>query len=331
MYFLTIHFSSETTKEFDDVLLEELKQMIDEFNPYAKVYRMARDRIDLNNEVNIQLKLIGKRATDGRTYNMPSASEVAALIVGDIGSSCEERDIIIENRSGLLKRISELHPSYLALQYPLIFVYGEDGYRIGINHRGLESYSSSNSNQRIKLTMREWFAYRLMDRENEADTILRSGKLFQQFIVDGWTMIESERLFFVRKNQTLLRAENYNSLLDSNSNGIPDLSNTGRRVVLPSTFHGGDRFMTELYHDAMGICKTYGYPDLFITFTCNSKWPEISRFVKKRNLRPEDRPDILCRVFKLKLDQLLKDITKGSLFGKANAGLLLTLLRSFYR
>ena len=93
MYFLTIHFSSKTTKKFDDVLLEKLKQMIDEFNPYAKVYRMARDRIDLNNEVNIQLKLIGKRATDGRTYNMPSASEVAALIVGDIGSSCEERDI----------------------------------------------------------------------------------------------------------------------------------------------------------------------------------------------------------------------------------------------
>ena len=320
MYFLTIHFSSETTKEFDDVLLEKLKQMIDEFNPYAKVYRMARDRIDLNNEVNIQLKLIGKRATDGRTYNMPSASEVATLIVGDIGSSCEERDIIIENRSGLFKRISELHPSYLALQYPLIFVYREDGYRIGINHRGLESYSSSNSNQRIKLTMREWFAYRLMDRENEADTILRSGKLFQPFIVDGWTMIELERLFFVRKNQMLLRAENYNSLLDSNSNGIPDLSNTGRRVVLPSTFHGGDRFMTELYHDAMGICKTYGYPDLFITFTCNSKWPEISRFIKKRNLHPEDRLDILCRVFKLKLDQLLKDITKGSLFGKGNAG-----------
>ena len=51
--------------------------------------------------------------------------------------------------------------------------------------------------------------------------------------------------------------------------------------------------MTEIYHDVMGICKTYGFPDVFITFTCNSKWPEISRFAQSKNLRPEDRPDIL--------------------------------------
>ena len=65
-----------------------------------------------------------------------------------LGSSCEERDIIIENRNGLLKHINELRPSYLTLQYLLIFVHGEDGYRIGINHRELESYCSSNSNLR---------------------------------------------------------------------------------------------------------------------------------------------------------------------------------------
>lgn len=97
-------------------------------------------------------------------------------------------------------------------------------------------------------------------------------------------------------------------------------TSTGRRIVLPSTFQGGDRFMNELYHDAMGICKTYGYPDVFITFTCNSKWPEITRAVNKKGLRAEDRPDLICRVFKIKLDEMLKDLTKGMFFGKANAG-----------
>uniref|UniRef100_A0A0D3AV48 Uncharacterized protein n=1 Tax=Brassica oleracea var. oleracea TaxID=109376 RepID=A0A0D3AV48_BRAOL len=40
-------------------------------------------------------------------------------------------DIILEKNSGKLKRINELHPCYLPLQYPLIFPYGEDGFRLG--------------------------------------------------------------------------------------------------------------------------------------------------------------------------------------------------------
>ena len=34
----------------------------------------------------------------------------------------------------------------------------------------------------------------------------------------------------------------------------------------------------------MAICKRYGYPDLFITITCNVTWPEIIDFVKSRGL-----------------------------------------------
>lgn len=61
-------------------------------------------------------------------------SEVAALIVGDVDTG-SKRDIILERQSGRLKRISEFHPSYLALQYPLLFPYGEDGFRLGVLHR----------------------------------------------------------------------------------------------------------------------------------------------------------------------------------------------------
>ncbi|XP_012857574.1 PREDICTED: uncharacterized protein LOC105976856 [Erythranthe guttata] len=39
------------------------------------------------------------------------------------------RDIVVETQSKRLQRISELHPLYLPLQYPLIFPYGKDGYR----------------------------------------------------------------------------------------------------------------------------------------------------------------------------------------------------------
>lgn len=70
----------------------------------------------------------------------------------------------------------------------------------------------------------------------------------------------------------------------------------------------------------MAMCKFYGYPDLFITFTCNPKWPEITRFLQKRGLKSEDRPYVTTRVFKMKLDQLLKDIKEKKMFGRVRAG-----------
>ena len=66
--------------------------------------------------------------------------------------------------------------------------------------------------------------------------------------------------------------------------------------------------MIQNYQDTMSIYKTIGYPELFITFTCNPKWPEISRFVKQKGIRAEDRLDILSRVFKMKLDELINDL-----------------------
>ncbi|XP_074351924.1 uncharacterized protein LOC141691078 [Apium graveolens] len=51
--------------------------------------------------------------------------------------------------------------------------------------------------------------------------------------------------------------------------------------------------------------------------TCNSKWPEIQEMLKLLpNVDPVDVPDIVSRVFKLKLDQLLDLIKKKNYFGK---------------
>ncbi|XP_031090985.1 uncharacterized protein LOC115995982 [Ipomoea triloba] len=68
----------------------------------------------------------------------------------------------------------------------------------------------------------------------------------------------------------------------------------------------------------MAICRI-GYPNLFITFTCNPKWPEIQRYIGVRGLRPEDRPDIVSRVFKMKLDSLVKEFKSGEVFGPVKA------------
>jgi len=51
----------------------------------------------------------------------------------------------------------------------------------------------------------------------------------------------------------------------------------GRVVILPSTFQGSPHSLQQNYQDAMAIIAKFGKPDLFLTFTCNPKWREITQ------------------------------------------------------
>nr|XP_043639178.1 uncharacterized protein LOC122610249 [Erigeron canadensis] len=275
---------------------------------------MVRDRLNLNENEDIKLRLSNHRAKDGRRYNFPTASEVAAIIIGDIDA--DKRDIVLETRSGCLKRISELHFSYLALQYPLLFPYGEDGFRLGIKHRAV---TDGVTPKRSNLTMCEFVAYRMQQRTNEVSLLLMARRLFQQFAVDTYTMVESQRLFYVRTHQKTFRVAPESQLTNSRDAGNSDASKTGQRFIIPSSFTGGARYMMQNYLDATTLCKWYGYPDLFLTITCNPKWPEILRLLEKHGLNPEDRPDITARMFKRKLDMLITDLKDNNILGAVNA------------
>ncbi|KAL0319969.1 UNVERIFIED_CONTAM: hypothetical protein Sradi_5258400 [Sesamum radiatum] len=94
----------------------------------------------------------------------------------------------------------------------------------------------------------------------------------------------------------------------------------GKRFVLPSSFTGGPRYMVQNYQDAMAICRYYGPPDIFLTFTCNPKWSEIQTFVDLiPGQKVEDRPDVVARMFKIKLDELMKDLRQRQYFGRVLA------------
>ncbi|XP_035840374.1 uncharacterized protein LOC110914289 [Helianthus annuus] len=297
--------SASTDKDVDVQIIEYLRDSLDSQNMLVQTYRKVRDNFHGPSEANLKLRLIYKRDKDGRTYNLPSTSEVAALIVGDVNESIDHRDIVVETQSGVLQRISELHPSYLALQYPILFPYGVDGYRIDIPHR---DFMSTKKKIKPKCTMREFFAYRIQDRTYGFSLILNGRRLLQQFLVDAYTMIESERLNHIRRQQKNLHCESFENLKRHKEGGLDSLSQTEKPVLLASSFTGGSRFMQQNYLDAMALCKWYGYLDFFITITCNPKWPEVKRFLKDSTIKAEDRPDILCRLFRMKLDSLTKDL-----------------------
>ena len=128
-----------------------------------------------------------------------------------------------------------------------------------------------------------------------------------------YVKVESERLRYVRFNQARLRADDYIHLRDAMRNDA-DPTEIGRRVILPSSFTGGPRYMKEKTQDAMTYVRERGRPQLFITFTCNPKWPEMK--IAPLGLaggRSYDRTNSL-RTPTMKESQLLREKTTSSVF-----------------
>ena len=82
-----------------------------------------------------------------------------------------------------------------------------------------------------------------------------------------------------------------------------------RAVILQATFTGSPRQMQEYAQDALSYVRSYGRPDLFITFTCNPDWIEIRESLSGGQT-PSDRQDLLARVFRQKQIKVIDVITK---------------------
>ncbi|XP_045793087.1 uncharacterized protein LOC123888169 [Trifolium pratense] len=303
----------------DRTLVKDLQHMVDNYNGLAQAYRRVRDALQNGSECQLSLRLYRNREKDSRMHNIPTADEVAGLIVGDFDDSDIGRDVIVNERKYGLTRIHETHVLFLPLQYPLLFPRGENGWEPDIPRFFTEEVSKEKKRERVSI--REFIAFRLQDRKVEFGNILYGKRLFQQFVVDCYTMLEAQRLSFIRENQSKIRNDVLSGLQEAVDRGDVDASLVGKRVIIPDSFTGGPRYMFNNCQDAMGICKRFGYPDLFITVTCNANWPEIRDFIRPKGFQPSDRPDIVCRVFKMKLDQMLIDFKKNQIFGKVIGGM----------
>lgn len=317
--FLQIYFMGNTDDQIDQrcryntgtkrEIVSELQTLFDQHNEIIRLFRTALEQMptyDYSVVIRADKTPVGQHQ---RQYNAPTIAEVAIVIVGDEFNS---RDIVLHCRNGDVQRVSETHRSYDALQYPILFWQGEDGYHFNIK----QINSQTNEETNKKVSAMNYYAYRLMIRENVENHILKCRQLFHQYIVDMYAKIETERLLYIRLNQKKLRSEEYIHLCDAITNdGNLNPTELGKQVILPATFTGSPRHMNEYAQDAMTYVRAYGRPDLFITFTCNPTWVEIKDFLLPGQL-PSDRHDITARVFKQKLKSLMDFIVKHHVFGE---------------
>ncbi|XP_066361401.1 uncharacterized protein [Miscanthus floridulus] len=105
----------------DPDITRSLIDMLDQHNPFAKKFRMARDRLQDGQPEDFIVRIIGAKEGDPVQYSLPTTDQLAMLVVGDFSLDTFQRDIVIQTHSGELQQISSLHPAYMALQYPLLF------------------------------------------------------------------------------------------------------------------------------------------------------------------------------------------------------------------
>ncbi|POW03398.1 hypothetical protein PSTT_11101 [Puccinia striiformis] len=266
-------------------ILLKLQRYITRNNPYSQFYRRAREVLAANPDAGFVLRHVqAPVGADQRVYNAPQT---------------EEHD-------GGLERITDNFSGYLPLRYPIFFPNGEQGW--------VDGWQRNGSRDRA-ITQCEWYAAMIFDRNNRFSAILNGKNLFQELLVDLYICVERSRLDFYRFNQDKICADCYKGILESFSDGVEVV---GRRIILPSSFSGSPRNMKQLYQDAMALVRVFGRPSLFITMTANSYWPEVVAALKEHQI-PSDRPDLVTRLFRLKLENMVEDVIKRDRLGEVAA------------
>ena len=91
-----------------------------------------------------------------------------------------------------------------------------------------------------------------------------------------------------------------------------------RELCCPVLFLGGDRDMQQRFLNAMAIVQRFGKPDYFITMTCNPYWEEVTSNLEPGQT-PQDRPDLVSRVYRAKLRSVMDLLIKKKYFGEVAA------------
>ncbi|PUZ46146.1 hypothetical protein GQ55_7G026400 [Panicum hallii var. hallii] len=173
---------------------------------------------------------------------------------------------------------------------------------------------------RRHVSMREYYCFKLQIHEGQFNMFFHAGRLFRQFAVDMYVKVESMHLDWYVKlaHQAIICADLYQGILDTLTTGDADASKVGLRVVLSKDFPGSGRDVQSRFMGAMTLVTRYGKPNFFVTMTCNPYWDEIVAELLPGQT-PQDRPDVVARVYHAKLPDLQDFLIKKGHLGKVAA------------
>ncbi|CAL5426579.1 unnamed protein product [Camellia sinensis] len=214
-------------------LLDKIKNILNTYNPFVHTFRQLAQRPDIH-ECRLQIK---EQPRNRPQYNLPTAPEVAAVLVGgEEAGNLEPRDIIVQSTSGHLLNISDIVGYYDPLQYPLLLPYGSYGWDV-----------NTRSNDGRKVTCCDFYSYMLQ---------IRPGNVGRRTILPS-SFVGSPRDMYQRYQDAMALVQKY---------GKPDLFLTMtcnpnwpeiKAELLPGQSpHDRPDLLTRIFHSKFDEMKT---------------------------------------------------------------------------
>eukprot|EP00980_Cylindrotheca_fusiformis_P001154 scaffold319_cov97-Cylindrotheca_fusiformis.AAC.14 len=294
--------SKANNYDLDQAVANTILQFLKRNNPWAiAISRNVRKFMVEQNFHNVRLDIQNGTGQ----FTAPSADDIAGFIPDDSMEFDRHRSILLH--SGVDNKfscISEMNPNYDPTHYVLMFPHGDPGW-------SLDWKNSRFCPKKTDGTLLKFYRQRMQIRKS-SNTLALFGRLFHEYVVDQWSKIEKSRLDYIRTHQKDLRASTSE---ENRPEDVPVQPDEGfQYTYLPQSYEGSPRYYRNQYLNAMNSVNLICPGTYFITMTANPNWPEILESLQEQEQWTE-RPDIIARVFKLKFDELLHDLTKRHVMG----------------
>lgn len=289
-----------------------LHDVLNDHNIYVKAFKLvwkglADDAVRAGSMPHLSIDLDEVRASSktGEEFTNDFANNNLKALY-DIGDS---RQYSAYDVGGKEKLLNDFSADWEPLMFPLIHTAADhrSGYRIP---------SDDPDNVCCGISAKQYGAFHLFQRFGEPINIaVTQGRLSEQFILElALKAIAQDLLFFASAktfamNRTTAAKAKSGEALKENLRSARVM--VGRRT-------GGEEAKVQKFNDCMAIGNRLGPPDYFITMTTNPKWREIRENLIRVE-KPNDRVEVVQRVFDLKLKHLVDLLFKDSVLGEATA------------
>ena len=254
----------ETTKRFENLslpsnmsrenmekmksLLDKCQKVIHDRNPYVKDFKQVIEIPEDELEGGKIVISAAARPQHGheRVYNAQVNLQELSIVTNE-----KPHDLVINLREGSIQTISDMNSKAMPLHFTLLFIDGTPGWSKDLTHS--DGYK--------RTTAREFYAFHMHKRMTDSDYLLHGRRLYQEWQLCGYTMIENQRLRYLMQNQSTLRADTYQNVreaIETRSN-IQDsmyhneAENAIGRIILPSSYTGSPGYYNKKFQLAESL------------------------------------------------------------------------------
>ncbi|GJT55148.1 DNA helicase [Tanacetum coccineum] len=131
------HFGGTSSGNLDQAIVQGLIGFLDKHNELVRLFRTAIDKCAGQFVPDFKIRLYS--VVGAREYDLPTSQTLGGIVFQNGHNTKTDYDVIIKSRGGPVQRINKLHPSYMSLQFPLLFIFGQPSFDTAIKQSRVEA------------------------------------------------------------------------------------------------------------------------------------------------------------------------------------------------